>query len=74
MDHDTAQLGRDIAEQRDEILIERQVRTKRVKAGRAAMGALGFAPRSGDDYDEERIEAARRLEKQLQQFSEENSK
>jgi hypothetical protein len=73
MDRDTAQLGRDIAEQRDEILIERKARAKRVKAGRVAMGALGFAPRPGDDYDEERIEATRRLEKHLQQFSEENS-
>jgi hypothetical protein len=73
MDHETAQLGREIAEQREEILVERKARGKRASAGRAALNSLGLPTRPGEDFDQERIEAARRLEKQLQQFSEENS-
>jgi len=73
IDHDSAQLGTDIEQQQAEILGERKARTKRVTAGRAAMNGLGLPVRPGEDFDQERIEAARRLEKQLQQFSEENS-
>jgi hypothetical protein len=73
MDQDTATLGGDIAEQREEILTERQARGKRVSAGRAAMNSLGLPTHSGEDFDQEQIEAARRIKKELKQFSEEQS-
>jgi len=44
-----------------------------VMAGRAAMSALGFTPRAGDDFDPERIAATERLEKTLRQFAEETN-
>jgi hypothetical protein len=74
MDHDTAKLGRDMTEQREYILVDRKARTKRVRAGRSAMNDLGLAPRRDEDFTPEQIEAAQRVRKELQQFSEENSK
>jgi len=73
MDFDTAKLGCDMTEQQEEILVERKTRAKRVRAGRAVMSDLGFAPRHGDDLSPEQIEATQRIQKQLQQFSEGNS-
>jgi hypothetical protein len=73
MDRETAALGQNIAEQQEEVLTQRKARARRVRAGRAAMSDLGLVPRPGEDFDEERIEAQKRLAAQLQQFSEENS-
>jgi len=73
MDQDTARLGREITEQREYILVERKARTKRVRAGRAAMNDLGLPTRPGEDFDQQRTEAARRMKQQLEQFSQENS-
>jgi hypothetical protein len=70
MDHGTAKLGRDISEQREYILHERKGRMKSNRAGRAAMNGAGLPTRRGEDFDQERIEAARRLEKRLHEFSE----
>lgn len=73
MDQKTAQLGTDMSEQCEYILHETKARTRRVKAGRVAMNGLGLTTRPGEDFDQERIEAARRMEAELRQFSEENS-
>jgi hypothetical protein len=73
LDRASAQLGSDIETQQAEILGERKKRSKRVRAGRAAMNDLGLPTRPGEDFDQERIEAAQRMEKELRQLSEGNA-
>jgi hypothetical protein len=73
MDRDTARLGTDIAVQQEEILGERKQRAKRIKTGRAVMGNLGLPVRPGEDIDLERIEAANRMQRALQELEPEKS-
>ncbi len=74
IDAETANLGATIETQQAEALAEHGARRKRQRAGNAAMGALGLPVLQGEDFDQERVEVADRLKRQLEEFSEENPK
>jgi hypothetical protein len=69
MDHDTAQLGRDIQTQKVDVMAKREKRAARTLEGAKAFSRLGYRPRADESVTQKQIVAADKLEKLFQEDS-----